>query len=199
MIVYSNLQCLNIPTVTGRQLIGIDVQYNSNIYNWIVYAPLVSGEDLINYLNQISNIVELDIEFKENIWNNSSKKETIIDPISGKNIEIDIPKERIVIPTIPDYIEILASVGHLPSQIEEAISKLGDNYWQYPQYAKRIIAPVSLIMDDVGVKMYNWFQLNMFPILKFGNNVHLYCNTILPEHQAIVDSLQGIIIIEDRP
>jgi hypothetical protein len=27
----------------------------------------------------------------------------------------------------------------------------------------------------------------------------LYCNVILPEHQQIVDGLQGVITIEDRP
>jgi hypothetical protein len=71
--------------------------------------------------------------------------------------------------------------------------------WNYPNYAKRIIAPLSLILDDTGIKMYGWFQINGFPVVKRNTSAYLYCNTILPEHQQIVDQLQGVITIEDRP
>lgn len=72
--------------------------------------------------------------------------------------------------------------------------------WGYMNYSKRIVAPLELIMTDVGIKMYGWFTLNELPVKKVNDNfVHLYCNTILPEHQTVVDSLQGQIIIEDRP
>lgn len=72
--------------------------------------------------------------------------------------------------------------------------------WRYPDFAKRIIAPVSLATNDIGAKMYVWFKLNDLPVIKTNENtVHLYCNTVLPEHQAIVDDLQGIVTIEDRP
>ena len=73
--------------------------------------------------------------------------------------------------------------------------------WAYPTQAKRIVAPIGLIMNDIGIKMYGWFQLNKLPIETENNQtqVHLYCNTILPEHQSVVDSLSGIVTIEDRP
>lgn len=72
--------------------------------------------------------------------------------------------------------------------------------WSYPRFEKRIVAPVELIMDDIGIKMYGWFQVNNLPIRTVNETtVHLYCNVILPEHQDIVDALGGVITIEDRP
>jgi len=71
--------------------------------------------------------------------------------------------------------------------------------WHYPEWAKRIVAPIELILDDTGIKMYGWFQLNSFPVEKVGDQVHLYCNVILPQHQAIVDELGEVVTVEDRP
>jgi len=71
--------------------------------------------------------------------------------------------------------------------------------WMHPQFAKRIIAPMQLVMEDVGSKMYNWFKINDFPIVKKDPLVHVYCNTILPEHQVVIDAFAGFITIEDVP
>lgn len=72
--------------------------------------------------------------------------------------------------------------------------------WEFPKYSKRIVAPIQLIMNDVGIKMYGWFQINNLPVYKTNETtVHLYCNVILPEHQAVVNQLNGVITIEDRP
>ena len=72
--------------------------------------------------------------------------------------------------------------------------------WPHKQWAKRIVAPIDLILDDVGIKMYGWFQINGFPVVKVDDTtVHLYCNTILSHHQSIVDGLSGAIYIEDSP
>lgn len=71
--------------------------------------------------------------------------------------------------------------------------------WKYVQYTKRIIAPADLIFNDIGIKMYGWFKLNDLPVELIGDYIYLWCNEILPEHQTIVDSLNGIIVIEDKP
>ena len=71
--------------------------------------------------------------------------------------------------------------------------------WQHPEYAKRIVAPMELIMNDIGIKMYGWFQINGFPVVNKQPLVHLYCNVILAAHKDVIDSLQGYITIEDRP
>ena len=71
--------------------------------------------------------------------------------------------------------------------------------WPHYKWAKRIVAPVELIMDDVGIKMYGWFQLNGFPVEKVDNYVHLYCNVIREDHQEIVNQLEEQLFIEDIP
>ncbi len=72
--------------------------------------------------------------------------------------------------------------------------------WRYPEWAKRIVAPIELILDDLGVKMYGWFQLNGLPVEKVNETtVHLYCDEILEQHQAIVDGLGEVVTVEDRP
>jgi hypothetical protein len=200
MITFGNVEFQIRETKTNRQLVNVDITYNSNLYKWVIYAPPVNGDALLSYFSLISNIVEADIERKENIWANSPKTERTIDSFSGEEITLDIPKETIVHPTIPDYIEALAETGYNDmGKLNSILSELGENYWQYPQYTKRIIAPVDLIMDDYGIKMYGWFTINNFPVLKFNESVHLYCNVILPEHQAIVDGFGGLLTIEDKP
>jgi hypothetical protein len=81
----------------------------------------------------------------------------------------------------------------------QVVDKTPLEMWQHPEWSKKIIAPAALVMDDVGVKMLGWWQIMGYPIERKGDNVELYCNVIKPEHQQIVDSLQGVITIEYRP
>jgi hypothetical protein len=69
--------------------------------------------------------------------------------------------------------------------------------WHYPAFAKRIIAPVELVMQYPQVE--TWFRLNELPILRENATLFCYCNVILPAHQQLVDALQGIVTIENRP
>jgi hypothetical protein len=197
-MIVNDIRFLNQPTNTNRQLVAIDITYNDIDYNWTIYAPLVSGEAMNDYITAVTNIITADIDRKESIWVDYPKTEEIQDPFMGDPQIVDIPKERVVHPTIPDYVEGIAR-GYTQEQLDSISDELGSDYWHYPQYVKRIVAPIELILDDIGIKMYGWFQLNNFPIIKMGQSVNLYCNTILPEHQEIVNQLQGIIIIEDRP
>ena len=71
--------------------------------------------------------------------------------------------------------------------------------WKHPDWVKRIIAPAALVMEDIGIKMLGWWQIMGYPFEREGDNVHLYCNQILPQHQAIVDQLAGVITIENKP
>lgn len=71
--------------------------------------------------------------------------------------------------------------------------------WHAPEYAKKIVAPISLIMEDVGIKMYGWFTINNLPVITIDNIVELYCNSILPEHQFIINSYGDLLTIVDRP
>ncbi len=98
-------------------------------------------------------------------------------------------------------IESWEVVGEQYVQSWEVVDKTPLELWRHPEYCKRIIAPIQLIFDPsgVGLTMKAWFDLNGMPIVKEGESVILYCNEILPDHQAVVDGLQGVITIEDIP
>ncbi len=104
-------------------------------------------------------------------------------------------KEKYIIITKPN--DVFAWNFLYPIDFNEINKQPGD--WSYPIYAKRIVAPINLIMDDYGIKMYGWFSINNLPIVTVDTTVYLYCNVILPEHQAIIDLYQGVITIQDRP
>jgi hypothetical protein len=96
-------------------------------------------------------------------------------------------------------IESWEVVGEQYVQSWEVVDKTPLELWHFPEYLKRIIAPATLVMDDIGVKMLGWWQIMGFPIEREGDFVYLYCNQILSQHQTVVDQLQGVITIEDRP
>jgi len=83
------------------------------------------------------------------------------------------------------------------SEIDKNEVNRTEDDWVYPDYTKRIIAPAAMIMEDIGIKMFGWFQLNNLPVVVVNNTVYLYCNTILPEHSTVISSLEGLITIED--
>jgi hypothetical protein len=69
--------------------------------------------------------------------------------------------------------------------------------WHHPSFQKRIVAPVQLVMQYPAIE--TWFRINDLPIVRIEGTLYCYCNLILPEHQALVNSLQGIVSIEDKP
>jgi hypothetical protein len=73
----------------------------------------------------------------------------------------------------------------------------GDPDWHYSNFSKRIVAPLELANQYPQIKV--WFDLRNLPIEVVGETAYLYCNEIDPLHQSLVDSLQGIVTIEDRP
>ena len=69
--------------------------------------------------------------------------------------------------------------------------------WNYPEFILRIVAPIALLLQYPQFEV--WFRINNLPIVNTDGILHCYCNEILPEHQALVDSLHGIITIENKP
>ncbi len=83
----------------------------------------------------------------------------------------------------------------------EVVDKTPLEMWHFPEYCKRIIAPIQLIFDPsgVGLTMKARFDLDKLPIEKEGDTVYVYAKIIYAEDQAIIDQLEGMISIEDRP
>lgn len=71
--------------------------------------------------------------------------------------------------------------------------------WHHQEYSKRIVAPSSLIDEYPNIAI--WMQLNQLPIVLSEDTLtcYLYMNIVKPQHQSLVDSLQGIVTIEDLP
>jgi hypothetical protein len=71
--------------------------------------------------------------------------------------------------------------------------------WHHQEYSKRIVAPSSLIDEYPNIAI--WMQLNQLPIVLSEDTLvcYLYMNTVRAQHQALVDSLQGMLTIENIP
>ena len=84
--------------------------------------------------------------------------------------------------------------------VEELSEKeLAVRDWADLNSAMRIVAPIQLVLDDFGNKMETWFRITDLMIEKKDGMIRVYCNKILPEHQAIYDMYVGIITVENRP
>jgi hypothetical protein len=86
-----------------RALAFIDVTFNGILYHWQIFIP-VGTTDLNAFLNSIIPKVESDISKKESEWALlDPKTRIIVDSIDGSETVVEIQKEEIVKPTIPDY------------------------------------------------------------------------------------------------
>lgn len=79
---------------------------------------------------------------------------------------------------------------------ELAAMQIEQSDWMYP-YPIRIVAPKMLALQYPQI--YVWFQMNNLPVEVIGDLAHLYCNEIMPEHQALIDANAGVIEIQYKP
>lgn len=103
---------MNNVTITGiktmdapetRALLFLNVNYNGNMYGWQIFCD--PNKSLDEFLNEdTKQKIYADIEKKELEWQNlNPKTRTIEDPFTNETITIDIQKDEIVRPDIPDY------------------------------------------------------------------------------------------------
>jgi len=85
--------------------------------------------------------------------------------------------------------------------VDKTAYELAMEGWHHPDYPKRIVAPFSLISDPsmVGIIMKIRFDLDGLPMVREGNIVYVYAKETLQEDQALVDSQEGQIVIENLP
>lgn len=91
----------NLDSPEDRILAYIDVYYNNQIYKWQIYIPK-EVTDLGAYLNSKLPTITADIDSKEAKWAALNPKTRIISDPSG-DIIVDISKNEIVCPDVPDY------------------------------------------------------------------------------------------------
>lgn len=100
-----SLEGINSPGGSEERSIAyLNVEYNANTYNWTIFVPKYIN-NLSEFLQDANTIVKIEnqIQTKEDEWNAlDPKTRTIEDPFTGESITIDIQKEEIVRPDIPD-------------------------------------------------------------------------------------------------
>ena len=88
------------PPPETRDLANIEVDYDGTIYQWQIYIP--QGIDLSAYIAACGDKVKAEIDAKELEWVNAPKTKTIENLFDG-TIEVEVQKDEIVRPDIPDY------------------------------------------------------------------------------------------------
>lgn len=153
MITFNNTGISNTPTKSGRSLVYTDIIRNGEIYHWKIYVPRLSGQTLGEYLTSHADEYEADIVEKEAYWQTIPHTEIIIDPFTGQQVTVDIPKERIVCATIPDYIETVSSPELDIAAIKRLLQILTSSIISSPTITVQQIKDLATIHDywEVGV------------------------------------------------
>jgi hypothetical protein len=89
------------PLPETRDIVDLEVNYNGNIYSWKIYSP--QGVDLSQFIVSSAQRIQAEIDEKELLWSNSPKTKTVSSPFDDSTITVDIQKEEVVCPDIPDY------------------------------------------------------------------------------------------------
>jgi hypothetical protein len=99
------INCRGIYTPGGdeeRDIAYLDVEYNGNIYDWLIYIP--QGANLGDHIESSKTKIQQDIDAKELEWSNHPKvkyEQDLMNP--GVTIEVQVSKEEVVKPNYPDY------------------------------------------------------------------------------------------------
>lgn len=90
------------PLPETRDLAMVEVDHNNTMYNWQMYIP--QGQNLQAYIDSQELRIKAEIDAKELEWTNLNPRYTIMsDPFTGEDVQIDITRDDIVKPEIPDY------------------------------------------------------------------------------------------------
>lgn len=153
-----SLEGINSPGGNEERTIAyLKVEYNSNTYDWTIFIPnyVTNLSEFLNDANTITKI-ENQIQSKEDEWAAlDPKTRTIEDPFMGETITIDIQKEEIVRPDIPDnyakrreeyppVVEQIAAMWKGPSSkdYEDIQNKIKEVKNKYPLDASETFVPL---------------------------------------------------------
>ena len=94
------------PAPETRDVAHIEVVYNGNTYNWMVYTT--QGIDIADSLASMETRIYAEIDYKEAQWAAlEPKTKTVLRPfnhVTGEStVVVDIAKEEVVKPDYPDY------------------------------------------------------------------------------------------------
>ena len=88
--------------VETRNIAMVKVNHNDQDYDWQIFVP--ADVDLSEFITASEADVKAQIDAKEAEWAAlDPKTRSTEDPLTGETTTVDIPKDEIVRPDIPDY------------------------------------------------------------------------------------------------
>jgi hypothetical protein len=154
MITFNNTGISSTPTKSGRALVYTDIIYNGETYHWAMYVPSLNGVTLGEYLNNNAAIYENDIVVKEALWLAIPHTEEVFNPMTGETEIRDIPKERIVCATIPDYEEVVSDPAFDIKSIKRLLIDLCNAVFTSPSSSQQQLNDLAVISDNYVVGKY---------------------------------------------
>lgn len=148
----------------NRAIAILKVEYNNNVYDWKIYVD--PNVDITEFIKNCNSVVEAQIDGKEAEWAAlNPKTRTITDPFTNEEKVVDIPKEEIVQPEIPDY-KFLRKSAY--PEIGDQLDALWKGYatpsftdMQLALYDAKIRFPKGISQDDKlnSIKTYVWNKI----------------------------------------
>lgn len=122
-----------------RSLAIVNVDHNGQTYTWQIFIP--EGADLSEYVANAESRVKAEIDAKEAAWDAlTPKTREIDDPFTGEKTTVDIPKDEIVRPEIPDYF----------AKRRKEYPPVGDQldaFWKGGAAAEAMLAKIQAVKD----------------------------------------------------
>lgn len=90
------------PAPETRDVAYLEVVYNGNTYDWMVYIP--QEANVADTLASMETKIYAEIDYKEAQWTAlEPKTKTVLNHMTGQEETVPIQKEEIVKPDYPDY------------------------------------------------------------------------------------------------
>lgn len=89
------------PSPETRNLVYLKVYYDDQVYSWVIYVP--TTVDAETYVQANKDYIKKEIDLKEQEWIDLNPKTRTVQTIDGEDVVIDISRDEIVKPDIPDY------------------------------------------------------------------------------------------------
>ncbi len=132
-----------------RALAYLEIQHNNNTYNWQIYVP-TTVTNIDAFIESVKQDILNDINAKELVWANLNPKTRTIVNEFNQEIVVDISKDEIVKPNIPDYFalrrKLYPSIGEQLDAIWKGVnspeyiemkSRIAVIKAQYPKFIRR--------------------------------------------------------------
>ena len=65
------------------------------------------------------------------------------------------------------------------------------NSWKYPEYSRKLIVNGNVLFTLEGAAYKSYLDLKSYPMELVDGNIHIWINTVEPQHQPFLDQLKS--------